>query len=86
MNNIIVELVGYVSAVLTTAAYIPQALRTIRTKKTHDISLNMYILMFTGVSGWLAYGFFLKSIPMLIANSITLCLIFTIIILKIKYK
>ena len=86
MQNIVVEIIGYIAAVLTSAAYMPQAIKTIKTKKTTDVSLNMYILMFVGVSGWLLYGIFLHSMPMLIANSISLSLIFVILILKLKYK
>lgn len=86
MNAILAEVVGYLAAVLTTAAYVPQALKTIKTKQTKDISLYMYLLMFSGVSAWLAYGIYLKSLPMLMANSITLLLLTTIIALKIRFK
>ena len=86
MKTLVVEIVGYISAVLTSAAYMPQAIKTIRSKKMEDISLNMYMLMFAGVSGWLIYGIFLGSLPMLLANSVSLSLIFIILVLKIRYK
>ena len=86
MDKTIVELIGYMAAVLTSAAYMPQAIKTIRTRKTEDISLNMYILMFIGVTGWLLYGIFIKSKPMLFANLLSLTLIFIILVMKLKYK
>jgi len=85
-QRFIMEIVGYIAAILTTMAYVPQALKTIGSKKTTDIALNMYLFMFIGVSGWLAYGIYLRSIPMLIANSVTLVLITIIIVMKLKYK
>lgn len=81
-----VEIVGFTAAVLTTVAYLPQTLKTIKTKKTDDISLGMYLLMLTGVVAWLVYGIKLNSYPMMMANSITLSLVIIILVLKIRYK
>jgi MtN3 and saliva related transmembrane protein len=86
MKQAFAEIIGYIAAVLTTIAYLPQTLKTIRSRKTKDISLNMYLLMFTGVSGWLVYGIHLDSLPMIFANSLTLTLVITIIVLKLRYK
>jgi len=86
MNKTIFELIGFIAAILTTSAYLPQALKTIRTKKTKDISLNMYVLMFAGIFAWLIYGIYLKSLPMTLANSLSLTLIFIILVMKIRYK
>ena len=79
------EWVGFVAATLTTLSFIPQAIKTIRTKETHGISLGMYVTFTVGVAMWLAYGFVLMSWPMILSNIVTLALSVTILTLKIRY-
>ena len=80
------EWTGYVAATLTTLAFVPQAWKTIRTKDTRSISLGMYVVFTIGVGFWLAYGFVLDSIPMILSNIVTLGLSATILAMKLKYK
>jgi MtN3 and saliva related transmembrane protein len=77
--------VGYVAAALTTFSFVPQAVRTIRTKETHGISLWMYVMFNVGIAFWLVYGLVLMSWPMILANIVTLALSGTILALKIRY-
>ena len=76
--------IGYAAAILTTAAFLPQALKTLRTGRTQDISLGMYVLLCTGVALWLIYGVMIHAIPVVLANCITLMLSLTILVLKLK--
>jgi len=82
MNNVI----GTIAAVLTTGSFVPQAFRTLKTKHTHDISLVMYILFTLGVAMWLIYGLQIKSMPIIVANAVTLCLVVPILFTKLIYK
>jgi MtN3 and saliva related transmembrane protein len=79
------EWVGFVAAALTTFSFIPQAIRTIRTKETHGISLGMYVMFTVGIAFWLVYGLVLMSWPMILSNIVTLALSTTILALKIRY-
>lgn len=79
------EWVGYVGATLTTLSFLPQAIKTIRTKDTRGISLGMYAVFTVGVGFWLAYGLVLMSWPMIVSNIITLALSATILALKLRY-
>ena len=79
-------IIGLISAACTTAAFAPQALKTIRSKQTRDLSLPMYIVLNVGIILWLVYGFMEKDIPVIAANLATFIFAFTILILKIKYK
>lgn len=83
---ILTEIIGYIGAALTTLAFVPQAIKTIRDKHTKDISLFMYIIFVLGISFWFVYGVMLNSMPIILANAISFCLSGTILILKIKYK
>ncbi len=79
-----VKYIGYIAAVLTSTSFLPQAIKTIKTKDTESISLWMYLMFVLGVVLWLVYGLFLKDMPLIAANTVTL--IFSGSILKIKLE
>ncbi|MDN3017886.1 SemiSWEET transporter [Paenibacillus sp. BSR1-1] len=82
----IVSIFGYLAAILTTLSFLPQAIKTIREKNTEGISFIMYGMFTAGVLLWLIYGLFIKDIPIIVANLITLILALTILFLKMKYS
>ena len=80
------EILGVLAAIITTVSFLPQVYKTWKTKDTKALSLTMYTFFFIGVSMWVVYGFYLKSIPIIVANIITAISALTLIGLKIKYK
>jgi len=81
-----VEFFGYFAAILTTAAFLPQLIKTLKTKKADDVSLITLIMFITGVISWIIYGYKISSIPILVANLITFILNFLILISKIYFS
>ena len=81
-----VELIGYVSALLTTVSFVPQVLQTLRTRDVRSISLSMYALFTTGIAGWLVYGLLMRAWPIVAANAVTLSLASIILVLKLRYR
>ncbi|HRF83158.1 MAG: SemiSWEET family sugar transporter [Xanthomonadales bacterium] len=79
------EWLGYFAAILTTVAFVPQALKTLRTRDTRAISLGMYVVFVTGLCFWLAYGIALGSWPMILSNIVTLALALLILGLKLRH-
>ncbi len=79
------EWMGYVAATLTTAAFVPQALKTLRSRDTRGISLGMYVVFTAGLCFWLAYGIVLGSWPMILSNVVTLGLAMVILGLKLRH-
>lgn len=75
---------GYISAFCTTAAFVPQAIKVFKTKKTNDISLGMILLMTIGVGFWVIYGSLINAWPIIIANVTTFVLALYILVKKIK--
>ena len=86
MKQIYIEFFGYFAAVLTTLAFIPQLIKTLKTKKADDVSLTTLIMFLTGVAAWIIYGIKISSKPILIANIITFLLNFLILIFKLIYS
>jgi MtN3 and saliva related transmembrane protein len=81
-----VTLLGLLAGAGTTFGFLPQLVKIIQTKSTRDISLWMYVVITTGILLWLIYGLIIGSIPVIAANSVTLVISATILILKLKYK
>lgn len=81
-----IEWIGFLAAILTTGAYISQVIKIWKTKTADGVSLSMYWVMLTGVSLWGIYCILIESYPIILANVITLILLVTIIIFKLKHK
>lgn len=78
------NMMGTVAATLTTICFLPQVVHIIRTRDTRAISLGMYAMFTVGMAMWLAYGLFLHSWPMIIADSVTVALASVILVMKVK--
>jgi MtN3 and saliva related transmembrane protein len=82
----ITTIIGYMAAFGTTASFLPQAIKTIRTKNTSGISLSMYALFTAGTLFWMIYGIMSGSLPVTVANVITFVFASIILVYKIIYK
>lgn len=76
--------IGYVAAICSTTAFLPQVIKTWKTKQTKDISLPMYIILVAGTILWFVYGILLKDTAIYLANGVILILASSILYLKIK--
>ena len=81
-----IDLFGFLAALLTTIAFLPQLYKTWKTKSADDVSLIMLILFIIGLICWIIYGININSIPILVANIVTFIFNFSILILKITYS
>ena len=81
-----VDLFGYFAAILTTSAFLPQLIKTLKTRKADDVSLTTLIMFIIGVFSWIIYGYKISSLPILLANLITLILNLSILISKIYFS
>jgi len=80
------DVLGMIAGSLTTIAFVPQVVKTWRSKSTHDISYGMFILFSLGLLLWLAYGIVIDALPIIVSNSVTLVLALVILGLKFRYK
>ncbi|MEI2658222.1 MAG: SemiSWEET transporter [Nitrosomonas sp.] len=76
--------IGFIAAFLTTAAFVPQAYHSWRTRDLSGISLPMYAMFTIGVVLWLFYGYLIGSVPVILANLITFLLSSMVLCLKIQ--
>jgi len=76
---------GLLAAFCSTAAFVPQVVKTWRTRSTKDISLGMFTVLILGILLWLAYGIIIRDIPLIVANGVTLLFAATILFFKLKH-
>lgn len=80
------EILGVFAAILTTSAFVPQAVKVVRTRETAAISLAMYSLFTAGVALWLAYGIVTSQWTIIAANGVTVVFAFVILLMKLGEK
>ncbi len=72
MNPIIGEFLGYACGFCTTIAFLPQTIKSIRSRNVSGLSLSMYVIYCIGLIFWILYGVYLHSFQMILFNGITL--------------
>lgn len=80
----LIIILGLLAGALTTIAPLLQAIKTIRTKQTHDLSLGMWTAQTAGGMLWLVYAIVLRDIPVFSANALTLLCALTILSLMVR--
>ena len=74
--------IGIIAACLTTGAWLPQVVKTWRTKSAHDFSWGYLAMFFAGVALWAIYGFMREDIAVIGANVVTVVLVLGVIVIK----
>ena len=78
-----VEWIGIAAGMLTTCAFFPQVLKTVRSRSTGDLSWAWLVMMTTGVFLWLLYGYYVDSPSVLYANLITFFSLLALLVVKV---
>ena len=86
MENAHITILGLAAGVCTTIAFLPQVIKTWKSKSAKDLSLGMFVFFCFGVALWLIYGLILHDVPIIAANAVTLVLSLLIVYFKLKYK
>lgn len=81
----IITAIGLAAGGLTTISFLPQLVRVVKQKSARDLSYGYLLLFLSGVVMWLLYGIFLRELPVILWNAVTLVLVGAIIGLKWKY-
>jgi len=84
--NFNVEIIGLLAGSLTTISFVLQVYKTWKTKSAENLSLSMFMVYIIGISLWFTYGLEIHSISMIISNTITAILSFTLIYFKFRYR
>lgn len=85
MDIAVSDLIGLAAGTLTTLSFVPQVLRTWRSRSAGDISLAMFSLFSLGVVLWLIYGIMNDAPPIILANAVTLVLAVAVLVMKLRF-
>lgn len=81
-----ITVIGLAAGFCTTVAFLPQAIKTWKSKSAKDLSLGMYSIFCAGVILWLTYGILKSDIPIILTNGVTLFLAISILYFKLSFK
>jgi len=79
-------LIGFLAGGLTTASFLPQVVKTARTRSARDLSGTMLLVFLAGLALWTWYGVQVGSAPIIAANVITIGLVGAILVMKVKFR
>ncbi len=80
-----ITLLGFVAGGLTTLSFVPQVLKTWRSRRCDDLSWAMLLSFANGVLLWIVYGVWVGEAPIIVANAVTLALILMIVSMKLRF-
>lgn len=78
----IASLFGIIAAITMILGYIPQTIKTIRTRKTDDIALGSFVLMAVGATCFFVQGVLTANVPLAVANGLTATMSTIIFVIK----
>ena len=81
-----IKIIGLVAGALTTFSFLPQVIKTWKSKSAKDLSLGMFSIFCTGVALWLVYGILLGELPIILANVVTLVFCSILLVFKLTFK
>ena len=79
-------IIGLAAGFCTTIAFLPQAMKTWKTKSAKDLSLGMYSIFCTGIVLWLTYGIIIQDLPIILTNVASMTLAASILYFKLSFK
>jgi MtN3 and saliva related transmembrane protein len=83
-DRVVTEWLGFLAGTLTTLAFFPQTLHSLKTRSVNDFSLAMLVSFNIGIVLWLVYGLMIGALPIVVANAVTFACSLTLLVLKVK--
>ena len=80
------EIIGYLGGIFIMVSFVPQVIKSYKTKSVKDLSLWMIIATLVGTIFWIIYGYFINSMPVLVMNIIFGIIVLFQLYLKMKYE
>ena len=86
LNEYLIFIIGILATFFTLWSTVPQIRKSLRTKKTDDVSKWLIISLISGLSLWVLYGVTKGDMIIIGANSIGVSLNVFLLTLKLKYS
>jgi MtN3 and saliva related transmembrane protein len=82
----VTQTIGIIAGIFTATSLLPQLIKIIKEKSAENVSIGMLLVLMTGVSLWIYYGFLREDIPIIATNSFSLLLNIVTVYFRVKYK
>ena len=79
-------ILGLIAGTCTTLSFLPQVIRTLRTRHARDLSAAWLLIFGLGTALWLTYGLLKSDISIALANGVTFALVAALIVAKYTIK
>ncbi|RAK67009.1 SemiSWEET family sugar transporter [Hymenobacter edaphi] len=80
-----IEALGLVAATLSAIMFLPQVLKTWRSRSATGLAAGTLITSTTCVTLWLVYGACVQDVPLIIGNAVNLACTLTLVVFKIRF-
>lgn len=81
-----IQWLGILAGILTTVSFLPQVMKTWKSRSAKDLSLGIFLIFSLGIALWLVYGILINDLPVILANMVTLVLSLTLLFFKFRFK
>ncbi len=81
-----IQYLGYFAGLLTVGSFLPQVIRSWRTRQTRDLSLGMFALLTTASALWILYGVMTADWPVILTNTGMVALNGALAVAKVRYR
>ena len=82
----ITKIVGIAAGILTGTSMLPQLIKMFQEKKASQVSVFMLLILISGLSLWVWYGFLKNDWPIILTNIFSLAVNLIMIFLRYKYR
>lgn len=79
-------IVGITASALSAISAIPQLIKIIKEKKAVSVSIPMLLILVTGLSLWVYYGFLLKDVIIIASNALSVLINISVLAFAIHFK
>ena len=80
------NILGIVAGNLTSISMIPQLIKVLKEKNAEDLSFVMILVLITGLSLWVWYGFIKDELPIILSNAFAVLVNIILLICCMIYK
>lgn len=81
-----IQVFGFLAGIVTASGMMPQVIKTFKTKKAGELSIQMFLFYLVGFSMWITYGVIREDFPIIVTNSVSIVLTALMLYFKIRYR
>ena len=80
------EFIGLIAGCLVSVSFLPQLIKSWKTKSLNDITYSMTLINVGGQILWITYGIRMQALSLIIMSRVTLIMTLSLFVLKFRYR